>query len=164
MAQSCSNSSGCWVVRTRYLASTFEHSLCNPTCIAILFEYDFRYTNAPHWASRRNTARRRPSWYRRRRLRYSHLTMPRPRTHCRYRDQLVRASCVRVESDRDSRISEILIQPVGWAEASRRWLQKPYSQRLCVTALIDAVKRGEMSRRAAARRYEISRSGGDQMA
>jgi transposase len=53
----------------------------------------------------------------------------------------------------DSRISEILIQPVGWAEASRRW-----QSRIRKTRVIDAVKRGEMSRRAAARRYAISES------
>jgi hypothetical protein len=73
-----------------------------------------------------------------------------------------RARCAWVESDRDSRISEILIQPVGWAEASRRWQSR--IRKTCVTALIDAVKRGEMSRRAAARRYEISESVSDQMA
>jgi hypothetical protein len=43
--------------------------------------------------------------------------------------QAARASCAWVESERDSRISEILIQPVGWAEASRRW-QSPISQDL----------------------------------
>jgi hypothetical protein len=32
-----------------------------------------------------------------------------------------RASCAWVESERDSRIREILIQPVGWAEASRNF-------------------------------------------
>jgi hypothetical protein len=32
-----------------------------------------------------------------------------------------RARCAWIESERDSRISKILIQPVGWAEASRRW-------------------------------------------
>lgn len=32
-----------------------------------------------------------------------------------------RASCFWDESGRDSRIGEILIQPAGWAEASRRW-------------------------------------------
>ena len=30
-----------------------------------------------------------------------------------------RSSCSWLESERDSRIGEILIQPVGWAEASR---------------------------------------------
>ena len=43
-----------------------------------------------------------------------------------------RALCARVESDRDSRISEILIQPVGWAEASRRWQSR--IRKTCVTA------------------------------
>ena len=42
-------------------------------------------------------------------------------------------------------------------------MAKPYSQDLR-ERVIDAVKRGEMSRRAAARRYEISESGGYQMA
>jgi hypothetical protein len=32
-----------------------------------------------------------------------------------------RASCFWDESERDSRIGQILIQPAGWAEASRRW-------------------------------------------
>ena len=32
-----------------------------------------------------------------------------------------RASCFWDESERDSQIGEILIQPAGWAEASRRW-------------------------------------------
>jgi hypothetical protein len=44
----------------------------------------------------------------------------------------VRASCAWVESERDSRISEILIQPVGWAEASRRWQSRIH--KTCVTA------------------------------
>ena len=43
-----------------------------------------------------------------------------------------RASCAWVESERDSRISEILIQPVGWAEASRRWQSR--IRKTCVTA------------------------------
>ena len=68
----------------------------------------------------------------------------------------IRASCAWVESERDSRIGEILIQPVGWAEAKQE-MAKPYSQDLR-DRVIDAVKRGEMSRRAAARRYEISES------
>ena len=42
-------------------------------------------------------------------------------------------------------------------------MPKPYSQDLR-NRVIDAVERGEMSRRAAARRYEISRIGGDQVA
>ena len=44
----------------------------------------------------------------------------------------LRARCAWVESDRDSRISEILIQPVGWAEASRRW--QSLIRKTCVTA------------------------------
>jgi NAD(P)-dependent dehydrogenase (short-subunit alcohol dehydrogenase family) len=43
-----------------------------------------------------------------------------------------RARCAWVESDRDSRISEILIQLVGWAEASRRWQSR--IGKTCVTA------------------------------
>jgi hypothetical protein len=43
-----------------------------------------------------------------------------------------RARCGWVESERDSRISEILIQPVGWAEASRRW--QSVIRKTCVTA------------------------------
>ena len=35
-----------------------------------------------------------------------------------------RACCFWDESEGDSRIGEILIQPAGWAEASRRW-QRP---------------------------------------
>ena len=42
-------------------------------------------------------------------------------------------------------------------------MPKPYSQDLR-DRVIDAVERGEMSRRAAARRYEISEIRGDQMA
>jgi transposase len=66
-----------------------------------------------------------------------------------------RAGCFWLESRWDSRIGQILIQPVGWAEASR--MPKPYSQDLR-DRVIDAVERSEMSRRAAARRYEISDS------
>jgi hypothetical protein len=43
-----------------------------------------------------------------------------------------RARCAWVESEGDSRISEILIQPVGWAEASRRWQSR--IGKTCVTA------------------------------
>jgi hypothetical protein len=68
----------------------------------------------------------------------------------------IRASCAWVESERDSRISEILIQPVGF-RGGQQEMAKPYSQDLR-DRVIDAVKRGEMSRRAAARRYEISES------
>ena len=42
-----------------------------------------------------------------------------------------RASCAWLESERDSRIGEILIQPVGWAEASRRWQSR--IRKTCVT-------------------------------
>jgi hypothetical protein len=45
---------------------------------------------------------------------------------------VARARCGWVESERDSRISEILIQPVGWAEASRRW--QSVIRKTCVTA------------------------------
>jgi transposase len=61
-----------------------------------------------------------------------------------------------LESERDSRISEILIQPAGFRGGLQE-MAKPYSQDLR-DRVIDAVKRGEMSRRAAARRYEISES------
>jgi hypothetical protein len=43
-----------------------------------------------------------------------------------------RARCAWVDSEGDSRISEILIQPVGWAEASRRW--QSLIRKTCVTA------------------------------
>jgi hypothetical protein len=43
-----------------------------------------------------------------------------------------RARWAWVESGRGSRISEILIQPVGWAEASRRWQSR--IRKTCVTA------------------------------
>jgi hypothetical protein len=62
-----------------------------------------------------------------------------------------RARCAWVESERDSRISEILIQPVGFRGGLQE-MAKPYSQDLR-ERVIDAAKRGEMSRRAAARRY-----------
>jgi hypothetical protein len=42
-----------------------------------------------------------------------------------------RASCFWAESERDSRIGEILIQPVGWAEASRRWQSR--IRKICAT-------------------------------
>ena len=45
--------------------------------------------------------------------------------------ELTRASCAWLESERDSRISEILIQPVGWAEASRRC--RSLIRKTCVT-------------------------------
>ena len=67
-----------------------------------------------------------------------------------------RARCAWVESERDSRISEILLQAVGF-RGGQQEMAKPYSQDLR-DRVIDAVKRGEMSRRAAARRYEISES------
>ena len=44
----------------------------------------------------------------------------------------IRASCACLESEWDSRISEILIQPVGWAEASRRC--RSLIRKTCVTA------------------------------
>jgi transposase-like protein len=44
-----------------------------------------------------------------------------------------------------------------WLGGGRQEMPKPYSQDLR-DRVIDAVKRGEMSRRAAARRYEISES------
>ena len=50
-----------------------------------------------------------------------------------------------------------------WLGGGQQEMAKPYSQDLR-DRVIDAVKKGEMSRRAAARRYEISRSRGDQMA
>jgi hypothetical protein len=43
-----------------------------------------------------------------------------------------RARSAWVESEGDSRIGEILIQPVGWAEASRRWQSR--IRKTCVTA------------------------------
>ena len=72
-----------------------------------------------------------------------------------------RASCAWVELGWDSRIGQILINLL----AGRRpaGMPKPYSQDLR-ERVIDAVERGEMSRRAAARRYEISEFCGDQMA
>ena len=66
-----------------------------------------------------------------------------------------RASCAWAESERDSRIGEILIQPAGWA--GQQEMAKPYSQDLR-DRVIDAVERGKMSRRAAGRRYAISES------
>jgi hypothetical protein len=42
-----------------------------------------------------------------------------------------RASCAWAESERDSRIGEILIQPAGWAEASRRWQSR--IRKICAT-------------------------------
>src|SRR5277367_3250510 len=67
-----------------------------------------------------------------------------------------RASCAWVESgagfpnqgDFDS---------TCWLGGGQQEMAKPYSQDLR-DRVIDAVKRGEMSRRAAARRYEISES------
>ena len=56
----------------------------------------------------------------------------------------------------NSRISEILIQTC-WLGGGQQEMAKPYSQDLR-DRVIDAVKKGEMSRRAAARRYEISES------
>jgi transposase-like protein len=61
-----------------------------------------------------------------------------------------------IESERDSRISEILISTC-WLGGRQQGMAKPYSQDLR-DRVIDAVKRGEMSRRAAARRYEINES------
>ena len=42
-----------------------------------------------------------------------------------------RASCAWAESEWDSRIGEILIQPAGWAEASRRWQSR--IRKICAT-------------------------------
>ena len=48
------------------------------------------------------------------------------------RAALPRAGCLWLESRGDSRIGDILIQPVGWAEASRRW--QSVIRKTCVTA------------------------------
>ena len=42
-----------------------------------------------------------------------------------------RASCAWAESEWASRIGEILIQPAGWAEASRRWQSR--IRKICAT-------------------------------
>ena len=79
-------------------------------------------------------------------------------SHVRRRSYTVwslRARCFWLESRGDSQIGDILIQPVGWAEASRN--AEANSQDLR-DRVIDAVRKGAMSRRAAARRYEISES------
>jgi transposase-like protein len=52
--------------------------------------------------------------------------------------------------------ARFLIQPAGWPEASRR-MAKRYSQDLR-DRVIDAVERDKLSRRAAARHYEVSES------
>src|SRR3984957_19124838 len=69
--------------------------------------------------------------------------------------QLLERAAFGLSRGGDSRISCVLIQPVGWAEAAG--MPKAYSQDLR-DRVIDAVERGEMSRRAAARRYAISES------
>ena len=50
-----------------------------------------------------------------------------------------------------------ILNSTCWLGGGQQEMPKPYSQDLR-DRVIDAVKRGEMSRRAAARRYEISKS------
>ena len=47
------------------------------------------------------------------------------------KEAATRAFCAWAESDGDSRIGEILIQPAGWAEASRRWQSR--IRKICAT-------------------------------
>jgi transposase-like protein len=61
-----------------------------------------------------------------------------------------------VESERDYRIGEIFDSNC-WLGGGQQEIARPYSQDLR-NRVIDAAKRGEMSLRAIARRYEISES------
>ena len=72
-----------------------------------------------------------------------------------YVETPVRARCAWVESDRDSRISEILIQPAGWAEASRNG--KAVFSRLARPGDRGGGE-GQAEPPAAGRHYEVSES------
>src|ERR1700723_904542 len=67
-----------------------------------------------------------------------------------------RARCGWVESERGFP-NQRDFDSTCWLGGGQQEMAKPYSQDLR-DRVIDAVKRGEMSRRAAARRYEISES------
>jgi transposase-like protein len=86
---------------------------------------------------------------------YKHVLIKNREPRRLQKDFHFRARCICPESKGIERSGSAVIQLFGLKEDA--WMPRPHSQDLR-DRVIEVVKRGEMSRRAAARRYEVSES------